>query len=517
MTQREAAESILRLERRLEEALPGGAAGLVFHGDRHGNRRKLRVWPLVRQRLWGLLVNPALHQRALPAEFRRDVAFELTDACRAALERAAAQGPVDVLAMTRDQDGTVAGGRLWDRVADPLLLALPEGATGLKIGRDGSGGVDGAAGGGDVAERLPALPLETVMRVRGPFPEEGVAGFAELRRLSSEVCGLEPDEDLVLKDALVALAWAGLWAEALQLLRPGAVLTACYNHPPMNGLMLACREAGAASADVQHGKQGAFQAAYTHWSTFPESGWELLPDWFWTWGAATREDVSRWAGGSAHAPKPIIGGYPWIGLWAGGQLDGASECRRARELAGEGVCVLVTLQPVWEGIPPEVMEAMAAAPGQWRWLLRAHPRQRGGLERIEAQAASIPGLDFEVRESTRLPLYALFRAASVHVTAYSSCCLEALHFGLPTVLWGERAAAIFSGPIGSGTFLHAAGGGELPGRMAEALRLRAAATGPLTWPEAGQYIETTADAARKAARTILAAGRRGRDQEVEHG
>ena len=57
-------------------------------------------------------------------------------------------------------------------------------------------------------------------------------------------------------------------------------LTSWY-FPDMIGVCAAASELGIKAIDVQHGKQGKYQAMYSGWTKIPESGYALMPDNFW--------------------------------------------------------------------------------------------------------------------------------------------------------------------------------------------------------------------------------------------
>lgn len=479
MNQKNAAETIRRIE--------GGVdvTALVFQG--------VRVWPLLRQRLWANLVNPKLHRLSLPEQFRRDVRFRLSPETAARLERA---GQRDAVFLTRPlNNATFAGLGKLDRFMDPVIDCLPDGTSWIKLAPEAS---DSMA---DAHHAVTAL--ETVMSVAEPFPEERIANFEKLNEVVAELCPFRLQQDAIIKDALVVRAYKDMYARVLDMLRPKAVFLACYNHPPMNGLMQACRERGIRSVDVQHGKQGEHQAAYTHWTTFPEQGWSMLPSHFWCWGEPTRKNITTWTSkaSSSAAPTAIVGGLPWLEKWEdGGEMDRAGETRQAKAIVGARKGVLVTLQPFGEKVPEELIHAMRHSPPDWLWLIRPHPKQADRIAQFKAQVASSTQARFEIEKASALPLYSLFKASHCHVTAFSSSCVEALQFGLASVLWGERGAVIYGKYIERGCFLHAADPGDITRQIQRALGRAQAESDPFG------YIEKTPAVAQTALQEILHTG-----------
>ena len=78
----------------------------------------------------------------------------------------------------------------------------------------------------------------------------------------------------------------------------------------MMGLIAASRLFGITSVDIQHGKQGKYQPMYSGW-LIPETGYQLLPDYFWCWGKKSSDHIL------SSSPKrnthiPLIGGYLWL-------------------------------------------------------------------------------------------------------------------------------------------------------------------------------------------------------------
>ncbi len=468
----------------------------IIHAIEHGmditrlTFRGVHVWPLLRQRLWCTLINPHLHNLSLPAEFRRDIRHVLA---RKSLDVLETLGQRDVLFLSRPQDNRERlQGKHYNPFIDPLVEALGPRHSRVKLEEDtGLGGVE---------PWCPPVPYSVALGEAGTFPEDPVPGFEEFEDKASGLVPCLPGRDIIVKDALVAASYRRLFGQVLDMLRPRAVFLVCYYHPPFNGLMQACHERGIACVDVQHGKQGENHGAYSHWTVFPQGGWDMLPTHFWLWGEPSRQSIERWLPKERNGiPEALVGGAPWLGLWV---EDSASlltpEVARVQERAGGRVVVLTTLQPAWQDVPEIIVQAMRDSPATWFWLVRAHPGQKDNLHALEKQLEAA-GLDnWDLRAASTLPLYALFSASHCHVTAYSSCCLEALHFKLPTVLWGERGAALYKDSISRGTFRHATTARQLVREIGLALD-----DAPPAAPAELAYMQTSGDVPRKALDSVL--------------
>lgn len=443
MTDNEAVDILAEIEREMD------VTNLLFRG--------MRVWPLIRQRLWANFLNPYLHSLSLPKESRREVRFDLSEETLHLLQQA---GPKDVVFISRPQDNNeLLRGKRYNRFVDPLMEVLPEELSGIKLEMDEEQD--------DTDSDIPSLSIMGEMKVSGPFPEENITGFKRLNRILSQICSLQLDQDIIIKDALVARAYADMYGIFLDKLQPKAVMLVCYYHVPMNGLALACRERGIVCVDLQHGRQGRFHGAYTHWTVFPKSGWEFCASHFWCWGEPTEADMKR------HLPKRkeglpqfVVGGYPWLGMCANGDaLDQKAETRQVEELVQGRPAILVTLQLLWEDMIEEIGRAIQISPPDWIWLIRMHPKQIEKIDEVKKQLSSVSGC-YEIEAASSLPLYLLLKESCCHVTSFSTCCFEALHFDVPTVLWGESGAILYKEYVDDGTFLHAMTGEQIQKNVA---------------------------------------------------
>ena len=76
------------------------------------------------------------------------------------------------------------------------------------------------------------------------------------------------------------------------------------------GIIAAAKELNISTIEVQHGKQGQFQAAYSGWNFSPDKGFLNMPDHFWCWGNKSVKNILR-SSPKRKFHKPILGGYAW--------------------------------------------------------------------------------------------------------------------------------------------------------------------------------------------------------------
>jgi len=213
---------------------------------------------------------------------------------------------------------------------------------------------------------------------------------------------------------------------------------------------LACSRLGIPSIDLQHGMQGRTHLCYAHWKKVPEQGYEVVPDYFWFWG---EEDAHSFEVTNNHSSIPVIGGNIWLNWWREG-YSFESEAAKVRELSrGSVKAILVTLQP--EIDLDLIAEAVRRSNENYCWFIRLHRASTEQMEQLTGRFEALGHPNVVVEEATQLPLYALFQAVDAHVTGFSTCALEALAFGMPTVVTHQRAQAAYEKYLDKGVMLWA--------------------------------------------------------------
>lgn len=197
-------------------------------------------------------------------------------------------------------------------------------------------------------------------------------------------------------------------------------------------------------------------SGYAGW----QESYELMPQLFWVWGQQASEALHE---RNTFDIRTVVGGNCWLNAWRNDEWPSefSQEIGRAKALrGGQSLVVLVTLQP---GIDDEpVFEAIARSPRDWQWLIRIHRRERttDRYARLASRLEAIhrPAL---IDEPTGLPLYALMGAIDVHVTGASTCALEALAFGKPTVAFNANARAAFGSLLETDAMIYADSGSAI--------------------------------------------------------
>lgn len=243
----------------------------------------------------------------------------------------------------------------------------------------------------------------------------------------------------------------------LQRVKPKAVFIVCNYCQHTMIMTKLCKDLGIKTIEIQHGKQGIYHLLYTNWRKIPPTGYKLLPDVFWNWGKESERDTRQTMSAKAlQWHTPVVGGNLWLAKWKNEDIKLSNEFPKDFKdyLAPYEKVILVSLQQ-WlkEPIPRFMLEVMHNSNPKWLWLLRLHPKQ-GNEDKIRTLATSI-NCAFEMEVASKLPLYYLLKYVNLHITAWSSVCVEALAFNIPTLLVHENGRDFFKKYIDNGSFFYA--------------------------------------------------------------
>ena len=311
---------------------------------------------------------------------------------------------------------------------------------------------------------------------------------------------------ILLRRARIVERW-------LRLVQPRAVLLVDWVGPVSMAVTLAAHRLGIPTVDLQHGLQGPTNFNYSSWRRSPAGGYEVMPTQFWVWGERDADKILSSSPNVIGADRVIVAGYPWLNMWR----EEESPDRRleaylgtARRLRADARrTVLVTPPPAAE-LGDELLAAIKDSPRDWQWLIRVHPRQLAQRDRLLAplERTHHPRVDLDL--AGRLPLYALLRTTDVHLTWWSTCALEALAFGIRTVLIHQNGGETFVEFIQRGEMAFAPGRRE----MGHWLTTLQRDPDPLS---RGTHLFAADGATEQALTSLTSRSHTGTDQPVDHG
>jgi hypothetical protein len=465
------------------------------------------IWPLLRTDLWikllaagafryepdGVTVPNAPAPGTMP---REDTTLwsRLCGRTEALFEAPAGLKRADVMLWSRAQDHgeQFADGRL-DRIIDPLLEDVHElGMRPLKLSRSD------IAGGWTLRQLHPSVLVE-LDKLHPCSDEFRVQGDATplLEYLAAVLPGVSFEGGYLRSRVYRLLSRAAVFVAILTRVRPRVVFTGVFYAQEAAALALACRRSGIPLVDVQHGKQGLYHALYGGWSRLPRKGYEVLPDWCWTWGQDAAERIDSTSHRPSRSLRTVVGGHRWLGRWLAGNQPAPTtdiSALQAQRAQAERIFV-ISLQPLAELIPAFVLASMQAAPAGWHWRVRLHPHSRQHTRALEQQLLDLDITTAEVGRSSTQPLYAVLDGADGHITCWSTVAYEALAFGIPTVLVHATGRKLYATDIANGLFDVATDADSLNSWLAQA-HCR-----PVP-PQLERYIATAPATSRTALRRV---------------
>jgi hypothetical protein len=487
--------------------------------------RDLQIWPLIRLKLWELLLYPnrSLPKNQLanrsstsviktlsqvvqqPLKILREVETYLNyrQSHRREIARFKALGKTDILFFTQAAYHTENfDGKFYDPHADSLIDLIRHQYRFLKVeystdlGLSKQPRVESTA----FIDPSPFLAQKELAQSYFSAPSSArIKNFSHFQALVLEITqGVELNEDFFIQQAQLLEQHQVLWLEILSAVNPKAVFVVFYYHVVGMALLSACRKLGILSIDIQHGKQGKYHGLYTHWTKIPEQGYALLPDFFWSWGQESQANIHKWQPSGCLSHRSVIGGNRWLGRWLEGDqfITDDQETSFFESLNAKQKVILISLQH--DGlIPTFVLEAMRQSPGDWLWLIRLHPvKSRRKMPEIAASLSQCGINNFEIDGANRYPLYALLRSADHHITCWSSVCYEAIAFNVSTTIVDPAGLRLYEDYIQKGIFTYALSSDE----VLEAIQ---ATHSKEFIQESVSYIETSRKVAQEALQMIL--------------
>lgn len=251
--------------------------------------------------------------------------------------------------------------------------------------------------------------------------------FGDYSALCLDVMGRSISWAEVLDLLFILETYANFFEEIYAKSKVKYVFIVCWFDLLSMAIILAAKRLGVTSIEMQHGYQGLNHSAYSMWFRSPVNGYELVPDIFWSWGDDSKGELERLSPGLLRSSSAISGGNLWLNKWREGN--------RVERIAGHKNRILVVLQrdPL-----DMIIDVINVASPQMEWIFRFHPARSSTLrlrdvEYIKSRVSK--NLKFEYPEIT--PLYESFQNIDLIITEGSVVALEALAFGLQSVIVGN--------------------------------------------------------------------------------
>ena len=297
--------------------------------------------------------------------------------------------------------------------------------------------------------------ISAALQARKVPSAEHLNGFNEMVRISDRIFGpgvAYSVQTLRFRAAQVQ-SLRRFFRTHLEKSRPAVALLSGYYSSDKMAFILACRDLGVRTVEVQHGVQGRSHFAYARWGRVPKSGYELLPEVFWTWDEQARAVISQWADATEGAHSAFCGGNPCLSLPG---INGIG----VPVAAARSVRILFTAQAFF-GLSEPILAAVANSPPEWHWWIRIHPQYWETREPIRQELMRRGLRNWSIDEASDAPMATMLAASNVHVTEFSSSVLEAEALCVPSVVVHPKARELFEPQLASGVALYAKEGIEI--------------------------------------------------------
>jgi hypothetical protein len=288
------------------------------------------------------------------------------------------------------------------------------------------------------------------------FGEERVDGFQEVVDFieSKELRISLPHFRRIKNEFILVAKYAKFFEQILSEIKPQRAFVVSYYNIWGMAFNLACHNLGVFSVDIQHGLQGDLHWAYGRWNNVPETGYELLPRFFWVWSDLEAEAIRGWSSRVSEWHRPTVGGNLFLDLWRSSENEIVKyydeRIEKAKRNREHLIHILYTVGYEENEKLATVFNTMKQTESLCYWWLRVHPgkvREKDVFKKLVVENGISNG---EVDLATDLPLYALLRQMDLHLTFYSSSVLEAKDLGVPSVVAGDYGKELFSDQISSG-------------------------------------------------------------------
>jgi hypothetical protein len=222
-----------------------------------------------------------------------------------------------------------------------------------------------------------------------------------------------------------------IYTEIIKRTQPKIVFSVCYYSFPAMVLNYVANKKNIKTIEIQHGPQSDVHLAYSSWSKLPINGYNTLPKVFWSWDKYSNKVIAAWANNKKQH-YCFIGGNPWIDF-----------LKTNQQL--EKKIILYSLQNLnFDFLFPKYLIEAIKTTTNFKWWLRLHPRQ------LEYQNELIDFLKLNkiehlvnLKEASNLPLPNILNQTKIHITNFSGCTLEAMHYGIPSIVIDKRGYDAF--------------------------------------------------------------------------
>tara|TARA_B100000212_G_C27385019_1_gene538992 strand:+ start:12429 stop:13895 length:1467 start_codon:yes stop_codon:yes gene_type:complete len=226
----------------------------------------------------------------------------------------------------------------------------------------------------------------------------------------------------------------------------------------MMGIIAAARDIGVESIEIQHGKQGKFQAAYSGWNKIPDNGFKNMPDKFWCWNKQSTINILK------SSPKrknhiPFVGGYSWP-KWYKNNVNIITP----QKIKNNCIRLIFTMQvkqgkTIIEPLDDGLLELLYKYDlinknnnnniDSFKLRIRLHPNSiNSSIDYLKSRLKELYNSEIlEITSKNKSCFYDDLQWSTHHLTCFSSCSIEATLFNVRSAVYGIYAYEIYQEEI----------------------------------------------------------------------
>lgn len=197
-------------------------------------------------------------------------------------------------------------------------------------------------------------------------------------------------------------------------------------------MILACKKLKIKSVDIQHGFFSDTHFAYSNWNQIPQNGFELLPDYYWSWNKESSEQVNGW-GEPYHTS--VLAGHPLFNIYEKRNI-------KSRSNKSEALTILYTIQPDPHFDKEKIKNLILSSPDSYKWIIRAHPSNNTNIDELK-KFFSLTNRDVVVQTSHE-NLFSTIIGIDFHLTMSSSVAIEASTMNKATIFLDKISKEMYN-------------------------------------------------------------------------
>ena len=229
---------------------------------------------------------------------------------------------------------------------------------------------------------------------------------------------------------------------------PKVVFSFCYYSKAAFGLTLAARSLNIAVVEIQHGAQGKGHIMYSGYHHAYLNKYDLLPSIYWVWSEVERNITHQWTQHST-IHDVMTGNNPWVLFYK----ECISKLEKEQQLLNTDIRkVLISLQEP-EYFYESFLDDLIRQNTHIEWWIRPHPLYQGMKTELLTRYKQMNNVMIE--EASNQDLFSVFSKVDINITAFSTTCIDALEFDVPSIIIHQRGTYFFKPYLDHGYFRYA--------------------------------------------------------------